>query len=263
MTFCISATLWLAFAPAPAPSATSQPSTSAPTSPASITAGFLYKTLAFEGTVYAYCVFVPPTYDPHQAWPAILFLHGSGERGSDGLLQTEVGIGTWLRRDYAHIPALVVLPQCPQNQVWVGQPARMALACLEQTAREYHLDAERLYLTGLSLGGQGTWEVATLAPDRFAALMPVCGFVAFQGNDAAAVQRVVARVKHLPIWVFHGDADNAVSVERSREMVTALKAAGADVRYTEYKGQGHNVWDATYRDRDVWKWLFAQRRKAK
>lgn len=263
MTFCSSATLLLALAQAPAASATSQPSTNTPTPPANITAGFLYKTLDFEGTVYAYSVFVPPTYDPNQAWPAILFLHGSGERGSDGLLQTEVGIGTGLRRDYAHIPALVVLPQCPQNQVWVGQTARMALACLEQTSREYHLDAERLYLTGLSLGGQGTWEIATMAPNLFAALMPVCGFVAYQGDDAAAVRRVVERVKHLPIWVFHGDADNAVSVERSREMVVALKAAGADVQYTEYKGLGHDVWNATYRDRDVWKWLFAQHRKAK
>lgn len=263
MTLLVSSTLLLAFAQAPAASAQPQAGAATPAPAAGTATGFLYKTLEFEGKKYAYSVFVPPNYDAQQAWPAILFLHGSGERGSDGLLQTEVGIGTWLRRDYAHIPAIVVMPQCPENQRWVGEPDKMALACLEQTSHEYHFDPERIYLTGLSLGGQGTWEIAAMAPNLFAAIMPVCGFVDFKGDDAKAVERVVERVKHLPIWVFHGDADNAVSVERSREMVAALKAAGADVQYTEYKGQGHNVWDATYRDRDVWKWLFAQKRKAK
>lgn len=216
--------------------------------------GFLYKELKLDGTTYAYCLYVPPDYRPDEAFPLILFLHGSGERGGDGFLQTEVGLPAAIRRGGLRPRALIVIPQCRAGQTWSGDMARMALRCVEQTAREYKVDPERLYLTGLSLGGAGTWLIGAALADRFAALVPVCGF----GSTADAEK--LARV---PIWIFHGARDDAVPVERSREMVEAIRRAGGDVRYTEYPDLKHNCWDAAYRDPQLWRWLFQQRREAK
>ncbi len=214
--------------------------------------GFLYKTVEFENETYAYCVYVPPEYTPQKPWPVVLFLHGSGERGRDGFRQTDVGIARAIRRHRDWIPAVVVMPQCRPNAGWVGPMAELALRCVEQTSQEYHLDPERVYLTGLSLGGAGVWYMGARLPGQFAALVPVCGF-----GD----MRNAARLADIPIWCFHGSADKRVPVERSREMVAAIQAAGGNVTYTEYEGGSHNVWDRAFANPKFWQWLFAQRRE--
>lgn len=233
-------------------SATAQSSPPAPT-------GFLYKTLELDGETYAYSIFVPPAYTPEKAWPVILFLHGSGERGRDGFLQTEVGIGRALRRHHELIPAIVVMPQCRENQTWVGTMARLALRCLEETSRAYHLDPQRIYLTGLSMGGQGAWHIAASLPDRFAAMINICGFAEL-GEDTGLAAKLAPQLVGLPIWCFHGAQDTNVPVQRGREIAEAVRAAGGIIDYTEYADGTHAIWDRVYDTPEVWRWLFAQKR---
>jgi predicted peptidase len=228
--------------------------------PAALATGFLYRSVTIESEKYAYCVYVPPEYTPDKPWPVILFLHGSGERGDDGFLQTEIGIGRALRRNYRMIPAIVVMPQCRPNQPWVGPMAVMALRCLEETSREYHLDPQRVYLTGLSLGGHGAWNIAAELPGRFAALLIICGF-ADLGESTGEAARLAARLTNVPIWCFHGQKDDAVPVQKAREMVAAIKAAGGKIEYVEYPDGTHGIWDRVYDNREVWRWLFEQRRE--
>ncbi len=214
--------------------------------------GFLFRKVTFESQDFPYCVFVPPSYTPQRAWPVILFLHGSGEAGDDGFLQTDVGIGRALRRYHRMIPAIVVMPQAPRQAQWTGTMSRMALRCVEETSRDYHLDPQRVYLTGLSLGGIGAWALAAELPDRFAAVVPICGV----GDPDAA-----GRLKDLPIWAFHGSADDRVPVSGSREVVRALREAGSSkIQYTEIENGGHLIWDQAYADPQLWKWLFSQSR---
>jgi predicted peptidase len=151
------------------------------------------------------------------------------------------------------------MPQCRPKEAWVGAMARMALHCLEVTAQEYRVDPQRVYLTGLSLGGQGTWIIGAEFADKFAALVPICGFAEYQESTGLAA-KLAGKLTKMPIWVFHGDADPAVPVAKSREMVEEIRKAGGEVKYTEYPGEGHNVWDKAYDDHALWEWLFAQRR---
>ncbi|TWT41016.1 Alpha/beta hydrolase family protein [Phycisphaerae bacterium RAS1] len=213
--------------------------------------GFLFKTVSIGTETYNYSVYVPPEYDADAAWPCVLFLHGSGERGSDGLLQTEVGIGSAIRRNRALIPAIVVMPQCRPGMTWTGPMAEMALRCVEETSRTYHLDPDRIYLTGLSLGGHGAWFIAARMPDAFAAIVPICGF---------GEPKEVATLTKMPCWCFHGTADEAVPVQRSRDLIEAVRKAGGDPKFTEIEGGPHNVWDRVYGDPEMWKWLLTQRR---
>jgi len=233
------------------------------TRPAAATApaatGFLYKTLTFNNETYAYCLYVPPEYTSEKPWPVILSLHGSGERGDDGFLQTDIGIARAIRRNRRLIPALVVMPQCRPDQAWTGEMARVALRCVEATSAEYHLDATRVYLSGLSLGGHGTWVLGAEFAHRFAALVPVSGFAEL-GQSTGRAEKLAPHLTNIPIWCFHGEADTNVPVDKSREMVAAIRRAGGNIQYTEYKGAGHNVWDRAYDDPELWKWLFAQRR---
>jgi predicted peptidase len=241
-----------------AASSAQQEPASAPAS--SVATGFLYKTLALDGENYAYFVYVPPEYNPDRPWPVILFLHGSGERGDDGFLQTDVGIGRAIRRHHRRIPAVVVMPQCRPNEAWVGPMAAMAVRCVEVASREYNLDADRIYLTGLSLGGHGAWLLAAEYPDRWAAVVPICGFAEY-GQSTGLAEKIAPRLAGIPIWCFHGQADKNVPVEKTRELVAAIKAAGGkSIWYTEYPGAGHNVWDRAYDDPELWRWLFAQQR---
>jgi predicted peptidase len=240
---------------------------SAPAAPAGA-AGFLYKTLEIAGESYAYTVYLPPDYTPERRWPVVLFLHGSGERGSDGFLSSEVGLGSAIRRDYRRAPAIVVFPQCRPGQLWAASPTdvgpmgRLALACLDRTQAEYSTDPDRVYLTGLSLGGHGAWRLAAAEPQRWAAAAPICGFLEDPSAASRGIAAVVERIKGLPLWVVHGDKDTAVPADRSREIVAALRAADAPVHYVELKDVGHNAWDKAYADPEFWKWLLAQRRGA-
>jgi predicted peptidase len=216
-----------------------------------LASGFLYRTLKIGDETYAYSVYVPPEYDPAKKWPMILFLHGSGERGKDGLRQTEVGIGRAIRLRRWRFPAIIVMPQCRLEKTWADKTmARVALGAVEDASRAYHADPDRFYVTGLSLGGAGTWHIAAAIPHKVAAIAPVCGFY-----DTRAAQRI----KDIPTWVFHGSADTAVPVQRSRDMVDAIKNAGGDAQYTEYPGVGHNCWDKAYDNAELWKWMFEQK----
>ncbi|MGE3182592.1 MAG: prolyl oligopeptidase family serine peptidase [Phycisphaerae bacterium] len=217
--------------------------------------GFIYRTVVSGGKTYAYNVFVPPTYRPDRAWPLILFLHGSGERGNDGFLQTDVGIAHAIRKNHSLIPAIVVMPQCPQNQTWTEPTsAKMALTCVEDATRRYNVDSSRLYLTGLSLGGRGTWYIAARVKNGFAAMVPICG----GGNVDDA-----AKLTDLPIWCFHGSADQNVPPEETDRMVEAIERAGGTIEYTRMPGANHVIWDRVYANPKLWQWLFAQQRQAK
>jgi len=233
--------------------------------------GFLDRTVSVAGQSYHYQVYVPADYASQPSWPAILFLHGAGERGSDGLLQTNVGLAPAIRQNPSRYPAIVVFPQVPRDSQWVGVPADMAVAALQQTMREFHVDPKRVYLTGLSMGGHGTWYVAYRHPELFAAVVPICGWIrdfpqfrgsqpVVPGDSAQVMPLLVQKLGKTPIWIFHGEVDQVVNVNGSREPAAALKAAGADVRYTEMLGLNHNSWDAAYGSDEFVKWLFAQHR---
>jgi len=233
--------------------------------------GFLDRTVTVAGSSYHYQVYVPANYTTQPKWPVILFLHGAGERGGDGLLQTAVGLAPAIRLAPGKWPAIVVLPQAPTDSQWVGTPADMALAALLQTMTEYHVDSNRVYLTGLSMGGHGTWYLAFRRPELFAAIAPLCSWVVdmdrfkgsvpvVPGDTATALATLARKLGKLPIWMFHGEVDGAVPVKFSRDAAAALKAASANVQYTEYLGMNHNVWDATYGSDAFIQWLFAQKR---
>ncbi|HOV75536.1 MAG TPA: dienelactone hydrolase family protein [Candidatus Hydrogenedentes bacterium] len=214
--------------------------------------GFINRSVSVGGVDRRYVVYVPREYTPDKAWPLILFLHGAGERGDDGLLQTEVGIGHAIRLNPDRFPCLVVMPQCPKDVWWHEVPEHIA-AALEDALEAYRADPERIYLTGLSMGGFGTWIYGAAHVDTFAAFMPICG-----GGNPADAAKLAAR----PVWAFHGADDDTVPPEKSREMVEAVRRAGGHVQYTEYPGTGHNSWDNAYGDPASIPWLLKQRKPA-
>jgi predicted peptidase len=239
--------------------------------------GFLNRSVMVDGREHRYQVYVPREYQRSTSLPIILALHGGGEYGNDGLLQTDGGLARAVRRHSDRFPAIVVFPQSPPG----GTPGfqalgeRIALAALDKSITEFKADASRVYLTGLSMGGNGTWYLVYHHADRFAALVVVCGFVGeFTGttsgvrypsivpaSDGDPYATIAARVSRLPIWMFHGDADPTVPVDESRRMAAALKTIGANVQYTELPGVGHNAWDPVYDRADLIAWLFKQRRQ--
>lgn len=232
---------------------------------------FLTRTVEVEGTTHRYQVFVPSSRAGGRKPPVVLFLHGSGERGADGEKPTLVGVGPRIRTDMDGFPAIVVFPQAPENGEW-PQVTPMVLAQLEAATREFGGDRDRTYLTGLSMGGFGVWDLALKEPGRFAALAPVCGGLVIPRRptmnvtglegEADPYAAVAARVKDIPIWQFHGARDDLVPPDYSRRMDAALKAAGArDARSTEFPDANHNSWDPAYSQTpEFWTWLFAQRR---
>jgi predicted peptidase len=232
---------------------------------------FVGGTAVVDGVSYPYQVFVPRARARARP-PVILFLHGSGERGGDGLRQTAVGLGPAVARRARDFPAIVVMPQAPADSVWVGPPARAAIVALDAATTEFGGDPERVYLTGISMGGYGTWEIALENPTRFAALVPICGGLrpiaaqpritvqAVAGLPGDVYDNAAVRLASVPAWIFHGSADRSVPVAESRSMAEALRKAGARVQYTEYEGVGHNSWDPAYADAALWTWLFEQRR---
>ena len=213
--------------------------------------GFVAKAIELEGQTYRYAVFVPERYAPQKSWPAMLYLHGMGECGDDGRFHTTVGLGRAIRDHPDRFGCIVILPQCRVGLRWEGPMESLALAALGAAQSDYNIDRNRIALTGLSLGGFGTWSIGARYADRFCALVPICG-----GGDPADAE-TLARV---PVWCFHGEADPVVAVERSREMVEAVRAAGGNVRYTEFAGVTHNSWDSAYGNPDVIAWMLAQRR---
>jgi predicted peptidase len=206
----------------------------------------------------SYVVYLPADYTPKKTWPTIIFLHGSGENGTDGWVQTRVGLGPVISRHPERFPAIVIFPQSPPGVDWTERIAGDAsplisdfvFAALDQTLQEYNGDSRHVFLTGLSSGGFGAWSWGAQAPHRFAGLMPLCG--------AGDPTTMAAPLREMPTWVFHGARDPVVPVAGSREMVAALRAAGnAGVRYTEYPNSGHNIWDMTYQNPAVTSWFFS------
>jgi predicted peptidase len=236
--------------------------------------GFLDRTVTAAGETYHYQVFVPETFDRSKKWPVILFLHGSGERGDNGRLQTDVGLGRAIRQYGGNLPFVVVMPQCRSDDHINWTDAAMenqALAALDAAIKEFHGDRTRIYLTGLSMGGYGTWDLAAKYPGRFAAYVPICGGIRAPADssrlhvalvDDPAISDPYAetakRIGKTPVWIFHGADDPAVPVDESRKMAAALQAAGGNMKYTEYPGTGHNSWDKAYAETGLIDWLLAQ-----
>lgn len=195
-----------------------------------------------------YLLFLPITYAmPPQQWPLILFLHGAGERGYDLNLVKRHGVPKTVE-EWTDCPFIVVSPQCPPHQAW-STDALAAL--LEEIERHYTVDPERIYVTGLSMGGFGTWAFALAYPDRCAAIAPICG-----GGDPARVDAI----RHLPVWTFHGAKDTIVPLKRSAEMVTALRQCGGNVQFTVYPDAGHDAWTETYANPELYAWFLAHTR---
>ena len=202
-----------------------------------------------HGTPLNYLLYTPdPNTTPEPA-PLIMFLHGSGERGNNPDSVKTQGLPKYIEQGHNH-PAYIVSPQCPDGQRWTQHLPQLA-ELLEFLMNAYPVDANRVYLTGLSLGGEGTWALAAAYPQLFAALVPVCG---------RSYPDKAPRLKALPVWVFHGAKDDVVPPEESVRMVDALKVHGADVTFTLYETLAHNSWDAAYATPELYTWLFAQRR---
>ena len=241
--------------------------------------GFLDRTIMLHGAMYKYQVFVPDNWTPKQKWPVILFLHGSGERADDGLQQTDIGIGSAIRSDRSLVPAIVVMPQCRKNLWWVEPPmTELAIATLEAATKEFHGDTSRTYLTGLSMGGYGTWYLAQKYPGRFAALVVICGgihppaatlkahpeLIKWAPEDGPkSYAEAAARIGKVPVWLFHGADDEIVPVTESQRMQAAMKQVGAEVHYTEFAGVKHVSWDKAYDDPKLFPWLFSKSLPAK
>jgi len=229
--------------------------------------GFLDRTVTLAGEAYRYQVYVPRGASPRDHLPIMLALHGSGERGSDGILQTEVGLANAVRRDPGRWRAIIVFPQARPDSSWQDRSANMALAALAREERAFQTDPRRVYLTGLSLGGNGAWYLAYHHPERFAAIVPVCGFVsahdvipAIVPHAADPYRAVAERIARIPVWIIHGGDDPVVSVDEARRMAAALKAVGAQVYYAELSGVGHASWVPGYADPALATWLFEQHR---
>lgn len=224
-------------------------------------------TNAGESVEFGYRLLTPPAIEPDRKYPLVVFLHGAGERGSDNVMQLKY-LPAWmaepaLRRKH---PCFLIAPQCRMDERWVdvswadkqstpqaAEPTtdlKAVVAMIDDVMQREPVDPARVYLTGLSMGGFGSWDLAARMPERFAAVLPICG-----GGD----ERTAARIARLPIWATHGDADKAVPVERSRSMIAAIRAAGGSPKYTEMPGVGHDAWTPTYRDEAVLDWLFSQK----
>jgi predicted peptidase len=199
-----------------------------------------------------YLIYLPDDYDKQDSWPLLVFLHGAGERGNDLELVKKHGPPKLVEAGKSY-PFIVVSPQCPSNQWWSSKMVELT-ALVDEIESKYKVDKDRVYLTGLSMGGFGTWSLAAYRPERFAALVPICG-----GGEQLAARAL----RSVPVWVFHGAKDPVVPLKRSEDMVEALKRLGSDVKFTVYPDALHDSWTATYDDPKLYEWLLAQKRKPK
>lgn len=197
-----------------------------------------------------YLLFLPETYGKSDAkHPLILFLHGAGERGNKLELVKFHGPPKNVERD-TQFPYIVVSPQCATDERWSDEKYQgLLIELLNDLVKRYQIDEDRIYLTGLSMGGYGSWALAAGHPQRFAAVVPICG-----GGDPDTADQL----KSLPIWVFHGDSDKAVPLNESVEMVEAIRKVGGNVKFTVYPGVDHNSWTQTYDNPKLYEWLMQQ-----
>jgi predicted peptidase len=228
-----------------------------------------FEARTFKGSTeeLPYRLLKPKDFDAKKNYPLVLFFHGAGERGKDNVAQLKHGVKTFASDEYlAKYPCFVIAPQCPNNEQWVNTPwgapehtmpekpsksMAAAFELLDAIRTEFPIDPTRIYVTGISMGGFGTWDALQRHPEIFAAGVPVCG-----GADKA----LAPKIAKLPIWVFHGGNDGVVKTKRAQDMVAALKAAGGQPKYDEYPGVGHDSWNKAYATAELYEWLFAQRR---
>ncbi len=227
-----------------------------------------YSGAEYHDEEFGYRLLRPESILPGEVYPLVLFLHGAGERGTDNGVQINY-LPTWLaeeenRRRY---PCFLIAPQCRPERLWVETPRaydraaprqppgpqmQVVINILEQTLANEPIDRRRLYLTGLSMGGFGTWDLGTRLAERWAAVAPICG-----GGDELYADRLV----DMPVWAWHGAADDVVPVARSRRMIDAIRAAGGEPKYSELAGVGHDSWTPAYRDpHGLLPWMFQQRK---
>lgn len=222
------------------------------------------------GLALPYRLYVPPSCSPAAPCGLLLFLHGAGERGDDNQAQLANDALAFVEPGpQTDHPTLVVYPQCPEGMQWVNsdwkkgtyaiaktatsQPMAAVLGLLAWLQKNHAVDPARVLVTGLSMGGYGTWDIVARRPALFAGALALCG-----GGDPTQA----SALRDLPVWAFHGDRDEAVPVRGSRTMIGALRAAGGHPRYTEVAGHGHDIWTVAYRDPAVVRWLLSQRRTA-
>ena len=197
-----------------------------------------------------YLAYLPASYDEdkNKLWPLVIFLHGSGERGKNVQIVRKTGLTETLETRGA-TSYVCLAPQCPsENRGW---NTAVLNKFLDQVLTEYRVDKNRVVLTGLSMGGFGTWNWGSEHPERFAGLVPICG----AGTPAKATS-----LKGMPIWAFHGEADPVVKIAGDQAMVDAAKAAGADIKFTTYPGVGHNSWGKAYTEPELDAWILARKK---
>lgn len=210
-------------------------------------------------------ILFPENFDTSRLYPIVLFFHGAGERGSDNKQQTINGGRLFLdKENRERFPCIVIFPQCPENERWViadwtadsnsftenpAEPMRLAIGLLEKICVSYKIDLSRIYVAGLSMGGFATWDIICRYPNKFAAAIPICG-----GGD----EKMADKIKDVPIWAFHGDKDNVVKVIRTRNMISAIKMAGGNPKYTEYKNVAHGSWIKAFSEPDLLTWMFSR-----
>ncbi|MDB6068725.1 MAG: phospholipase/carboxylesterase [Pedosphaera sp.] len=217
----------------------------------------------FTGTIQAdYLLFLPAGYDAAgtNRWPLILFLHGIGESGTNVWKTTVHGPAKYIEK-HPDFPFIVVSPQCPVGRKWSDQTV---LGVLDEVMASQAVDAKRVYLTGLSMGGSGTWSLATTYPERFAAVAPICGSEGIIGIIVSnADKKKAAALKRLPIWAFQNEGDDVVPREESQHMVDALKKFGnKGVKFTVYPQAGHNSWTQTYDNPELYQWFLEHERSS-
>ena len=230
--------------------------------------GFLNRSLMLHGVIYKYQVYLPTEWkrDDHKQWPIILFLHGRGERGSEGMWQTQIGLPMAVRDHPERWPFIIVMPQCPINRYWTDVEAlTVAMVALDQETAEFHADLDHTYLTGLSLGGYGAWELARSHPQRWAAVAILAGGIFWSyeperwKQQTTLPQEYARAVGKLPIWLFHGTDDSTVLPKQSELMFEAVKNAGGHIRLWEYQGLKHDCWTRAYNEPELPRWLLEHR----
>jgi predicted peptidase len=232
-----------------------------PGSPANPAEKQLARQFAFKQTERAklkYLLFLPQDYvqNREKRWPMILFLHGAGERGDDVWKVATHGPPKYVK-DHPDFPFIVVSPQCLENQVWSKD---VLLGLLDDITRRYAVDTNRIYVTGLSMGGYGTWDLGFSYPEKFAAIAPVCGGGETISVIVAAGEKAQA-LKTLGVWAFHGGKDPVVPLQESERLVNLLKHHGAqEAKLTIYPEAGHDVWTETYGNPELYQWLLKHQR---
>ncbi len=233
--------------------------------------GFLNRWIQMGAASYRYQVYVPEEWrrDDHKLWPIILSLHGRGERGGEGMWQTQIGLPEAIRDHPERWPFIVVMPQCAIDRYWTDRDMlAMAMSTLDQEAAEFHGDPSRTYLSGLSMGGYGAWELARQNPKRWAAIAIAAGGIFWSYAPERWLQastlpgEYAQAVGRTPVWLFHGAEDNVVAPRQDELLYTAFKTAGGHVRLWVYQGLKHDSWTRAFNEPELPRWLLLHRREA-